>query len=166
MADITTGTLKRKYMAHYIDASATSTAAYERLGKDLEEFTIEMGANVNSIKNILGESSVSIDNYEKTASVEPYKAEAGSALFLKLQDIIDNEKTLDDLNTTVLEVHLWDEVEATAGSYIAYKENAVIEVKSYGGDTSAYQIPYDIHMTGGRTKGTFVLATKAFTADV
>ena len=83
-----------------------------------------------------------------------------------MQDIIDNEKTLDDLNTTVLEVHLWDEVEATPGTYVAYRENAVIEVKSYGGDTSAYQIPFDLHMTGSRTKGKFALSTKTFTADV
>ena len=158
--------IARKLMAHFIDAAITGTAAYARLGQDLEEYTTEMSANVNTTKNILGETSTAIDSYEISASVEPYYAVDGDALFTRLQAIIDDRKTLDDLNTTVVEVHLWDEVEASPGTYVAYKENAVIEVTSYGGDTTGYQIPFNVHYTGGRVKGTFTLATKTFTADV
>ena len=44
-----TGKIKRKFMAHYINAalSSASQAAYERLGKDLEEHNVEMNANVD-----------------------------------------------------------------------------------------------------------------------
>ena len=61
-------------------------------------------------------------------------------------------------------IHLWDEDNATPGSYVAYKEDAVIEVSSYGGDTTGYQIPFNIHYKGNRVKGKFVLDTKTFTA--
>ena len=101
--------IERKYLAHYINAAAlgAETAAYERLGKDLEEFSPEMAAQVDTKKNILGEMSILISGYEKTGSVEPYYAEQGSALFARLQDIIDNGRVLDDLKTDVVEVKLW-----------------------------------------------------------
>lgn len=156
--------IARKYMAHYIDASTTAEPSYERLGKDLEEYTVEMSASVNTKKNILGETSTSIDSYEKSASVDPYFADSDDAIYARLQKIIDEGLTLDDLNTTVVEVHLWEE--ATDGSYTAYRENAVIEVSSYGGNTEGYQIPFTLHYTGGKTKGTFNVTTKTFTADV
>lgn len=159
-----TGKIQRKWMAHYIDASLTATASYVRLGKDLEEYSADMNPNVNSKRNILGESSVSIDSYEVQASVSPYYAEVDEPLFEKLQSIVDERKTLDDLKTTVVEVHLWEEDATAAGSYVAYKEDAVIEVSSYGGDQTGYQIPFNIHYTGNRVKGLFALATKTFTA--
>lgn len=157
------GKIKRKFMAHYIDTATTGTANYVRLGKDLEEYTAEMAANVNSTQNILGETSTNIDSYEVTAAVEPYYAVVGDPLFLRLQKIIDERQTLDDLKTTVVEVHTWEDAEA--GKYIAYKEDAIIEVSSYGGDTTGYQIPFTLHYVGNRTAGTFDPASRAFTAS-
>ena len=156
--------IERKYLAHYINAAkvGAEAASYERLGKDLEEFSPELAAQVDTKKNILGETSVLISSYEKTGTVEPYYAEQGSALFERLQDIIDNQLVLDDLKTDVVEVKLWDEAEA--GAYPAIKEEAYIEVTSYGGDTTGYQIPFTLHFTGVRTKGTFNVSTKTFTA--
>lgn len=158
-----TGKIKRKFMGHFINAAlpSDSSATYERLGKDLEEYNIEMNANVETKNNINGETSVTLDSYQPQASVEPYYAEVGSALFERLQGIIDERQTLDDLKTDVVEVHLWES--ESAGSYTAYREEAIIEVSSYGGDTTGYQIPFNLHYTGVRTKGTFNPATKAFT---
>lgn len=158
-----TGKIKRKFMAHYINAAITGTANYTRLGKDLEEYTTEMAANVNSTQNILGETSTNIDSYEITAAVEPYYAVVGDALFTRLQTIIDERQTLDDLLTSVIEVHLWED--AVSGAYTAYKEDAIIEISSYGGDTTGYQIPFTLHYVGNRIAGTFNPTTKAFTAD-
>ena len=73
--------IERKYMAHFINAAQDAETVYERLGQDLEEFSPELSAQVETKKNILGESSVLISGYEKTAAVEPFYAEAGSALF-------------------------------------------------------------------------------------
>lgn len=153
--------IERKYLAHYINAAKTDEAVYERLGKDLEEFSPELAAQVDTKKNILGDTSILISSYEKTGSVEPYYAEKDSPLFTRLQDIIDNQLVLDELKTDVIEVKLWDEAEG--GAYPAIKEEAFIEVSSYGGDTTGYQIPFTLHFTGVRTKGTFNVSTKTFT---
>lgn len=156
--------IDRKYLAHFINAAEPNAeaAVYERMGKDLEEYSPEMSAEVSKTKNIIGETSILISSYEKTASVEPYYAEAGSALFTRLQTIIDNNLVLDDLKTDVVEVKLWEK--GTDGSFPAIKEEAYIEVTSYGGDTTGYQIPFTLHYTGVKTKGTFNPTTKAFTA--
>lgn len=154
--------IERKYMAHYINASKSGESNYIRLGKDLEEYSPEMGAETETKKNILGERSILISSYEKTGSVEPYYAEKGDALFDRLQEIIDNELVLDDLKTDVVDVKLWEE--DTAGAFPATKEEVYIEVGSYGGDTTGYQIPFTLHYTGVKTKGTFNPNTRTFTA--
>ena len=157
--------IERKYLAHYINAAAleAEAATYERLGKDLEEFSPELAAQVDTKKNILGETSVLISSYEKTGAVEPYYAESGSALFERLQDIIDNSRVLDEVKTDVVEVKLWEAAED--GSYPAIREEAYIEVTSYGGDTTGYQIPFTLHFTGKKVKGTFTENTKPFTEE-
>lgn len=167
MSETVTGKIKRKFMAHYIDAAApkAETANYVRLGDDLEEYNVEMNANVETKNNILGDTSVNLDSYQPQASAEPYYAVAGDPLFERLQGIIDERQTLDDLKTTVVEVHLWEEDSTTSGSYVAYQEEAIIEISSYGGDYTGYQIPFNVHHTGGRVKGKFALTTKTFTKD-
>ena len=155
--------IERKYLAHFINAAkiGTETADYERLGKDLEEFSTEMSAQVDTKKNILGESAILISGYEKTAAVEPYYAESGTALFERLQDIIDNGRVLDELKTDAVEVKLWDSTED--GVYPAVREEVFIEITGYGGDVTGYQIPFTLHYTGNRVKGSFNVATKTFT---
>ncbi len=156
--------IERKYLAHFINTVHNGEeAVYERLGKDLEEFSPELSAQVDTKKNILGETSVLISSYEKTASVEPFYAEDGSKLFVRLQDIIDNGLVLDQLKTDVVEVKLWEQAEGSV--YPATREEAYIEVTSYGGDTTGYQIPFTLHFTGSKVKGSFDVATKQFTAE-
>ena len=154
--------IERKYLAHFINTTENGgEAVYERLGKDLEEFSPELAAQVDTKKNILGETSVLISSYEKTASVEPYYAEEGSGLFDRLQNIIDNGLVLDALKTDVVEVKLWEAAEGNV--YSAIREEAYIEVTSYGGDTTGYQIPFTLHFTGNKVKGTFDVTSKTFT---
>ncbi len=153
--------IKRELFKTFINCTPSSTASYEVLGEDLEEFKVEMGANVVRKSNILGKNKVYIDKYEKTSSVEPYIAVSGTALFTFLKDIIDNEKTLDDLDTDVVHVDVFGT--ATSGAYPAYKEKVTIEVVSYGGNTEGFQIPFNILYSNDRTKGTFDPTTKTFT---
>lgn len=155
--------IERKYLVHYINTAkpAAEAAVYERLGKDLEEYSPELSAQVESKKNILGETSILISGYEKTAAVEPFYAEAGSTLFQRLQEILDKGLVLDDLKTDVVDVKLWETAEG--GAYPAVKEEAFIEVTSYGGDTTGYQIPFTLHFTGNKVQGTFNVSAKTFT---
>lgn len=159
--------IKRKLMAHFVDAALPDAVSpeYVRLGVDLEEYNVEMNPNLTTKNNIIGETSVILDSYQPQASVEPFYAEEGDPLFDRLQGIIDDRQTLDDLKTTTLEVHLWDENTEAAGTFAAYREDAIFEVTNYGGDTTGYQIPFNVHHTGNRVKGTFNLQNRTFTPD-
>lgn len=160
-----TGKIARKYMAHYIDASfGGSTANWYRIGKDLEEYNVEMNPDTEVRKNILGESSFVHNGYEISADADPYYAVVGDALFEKLQDIIDTQANDDTCKTDILEVHLWDEG-TTTGTFVAYKQEAYVVPTSYGGDTSGYQIPFTVNYTGTKIAGKFSTTNNTFTAD-
>ena len=159
----TNGAIAREFLAHYINATPKeATAKYVRIGKDLEEYDITLNAEVSKKKNILGENSVKVSSYDPSSSVDTYYAEKGNALYTFLQDIVDNRKKLDDVKTTVLEVHTWD---GTTGAYVAYEEEVFIEVKKYGGKSDGYQIPFDVHNTGKRKKCKFNETTNALKSD-
>lgn len=163
--------IERKLLAHFLNATPSEeSASYYRLGKDLEEYSVELSAESETKKNILGEVSTVISSYEATGSVEPYYADQSDEIYAFLQDIIDNRKVLDDVKTDTVEVHLWEPVKGETGEkstvFVAYKETAVIEVTSYGGDTTGYQIPFTVHYQGDRVKGKFDISTKTFTPDV
>lgn len=148
--------IERKYLAHYIRVGEQ----FERLGRDLEEFTPELAANVAKSRNILGEDRVNISGYEKTAAVEPIYAERDTALFDHLQAIIDQQYVLEDLKTEVVDVKLWET--AQGDDYPAVWEEAYIEVTSYGGDHSGYRIGFKLHYTGVKKQGLFNISDKTF----
>lgn len=160
--------IERKLLAHFLNATpAEESASYYRLGKDLEEYSVELSAESETKKNILGEVSTVISSYEATGSVEPYYADKNDEIYTFLQDIIDNRKVLDDVKTDTVEVHLWESANGeNSAVFVAYKETAVIEVTSYGGDTTGYQIPFTVHYQGDRVKGKFDISAKTFTPDV
>lgn len=160
-----TGKIDRKYMAHFLDAGSLCgglTPKYERLGKDLEEYNIELNPDTETSKNILGETTFKHNGYEASSEADPYYAETDSDLFKALQKIVDERLKDDNLKTNAVEVHLW--TEATSGAYEAYKQECYVVPTSYGGDTSGYQIPFTVNYVGERVKGTFNPTTKAFTA--
>lgn len=155
--------IERKNLAHYIDESFGS-GKYTRLGKDLEEYSIELNPDTDERENILGDTSFNVKGYKPTASVDTFYAYEGSVLYTKLKEIVDKRSTGSQLNTTVVDVMITvdDEGNVTTGPD-TYRENVVVVPQSLGGDTGGVQIPFEIHYVGDRTKGTFDLEAKTFT---
>lgn len=161
-----TGKIDRKYMAHYIDAGSLCEGPepkYERLGKDLEEYNVELNPDTETSKNILGESTFKHNGYEVSSDADPFYADTTSNLFTALQKIVDGRLKDDNLKTKAVEVHLW--TAATADKYEAYQQDCYVVPTSYGGDTSGYQIPFTVNYTGERVKGKFDINSSTFTAD-
>lgn len=159
--------IERKYLAHFIDGAFNATTpAYVRLGKDLEEYSVELNPDVESRQNILGENSVVVNGYEASSAVEPYYYEYSDALSEKIMDIAMNRTTGDGCKTTVVDVLLQPSSNGSDPTVVwAYREDCYVVPESVGGDTSGVQIPFTIHRAGNRTKGTFDMSTKSFTAD-
>lgn len=170
MAGTVTGKITRELMAHYLDTQFAPTGnspSWYRLGEDLEEFSVELNADTESKKNILGRNKFLNNGYEPSSDADDYYAEVGDPLFTKLQDIVDNRYTGDQTKTMSLEVHLWDG-DATTG-FVAWRQPCYVTPTSYGGDTSGYQIPFSINYVGERVKGKFIPNSETgggtFTAD-
>ena len=147
--------MQRKYFQNFVDTTMNGTTpSWYRLGKDLEEFNIEMNPDTETGKNILGETTFTHNGYEVSAEADPFYAREGDDLFEQLQTIVDTGAQYEGCATTVVEVHLWDEG-STSGTYKAYKQNCFLVPTSYGGDTSGYQIPFTITYVGEKTAGYF-----------
>ena len=64
---------------------------------------------------------------------------------------------------------LWESVEPYGMAVLTYPrphggDIKILRRSNAGGDTTGYQIPFTLHYTGVKTKGTFNPTTKAFTA--
>lgn len=151
--------IERKLMGHFL---ANGEGKYSRLGKDLEELDVSLNPEVNTTLNILGESNTLNSGYAPEADVTPYYAYEDDPLFEWLQAGIDSRNT--DMTSTAVEVHLWKPVGASSTTFEAYKEDCLVVPQTYGGDTSAYRIEFNVYYTGNRVAGTFDLTTKTFTA--
>ena len=158
---------ERKYLAHYLDSAFDPTyaaASYVRLGKDLEEFSVELNPDIETSKNILGENSVKHNGYEASSSADPVYYEYDDALTEKVMEIAMLRKTGDECKTTYVEVLLKPGESGAAPTTIrAVREDVYVIPTGYGGDTSGVQVPFEIRFAGNRVEGTFDITTKKFT---
>lgn len=149
----------------FIDTSfgTGTTPSWYLVGKDIEDMSVDLGADTETIKNILDEVSVRHNGYEPSIEAEPFYADPSDPLYPKLKDIALNRKKGEDCKTKYLEV-IVEDTEAT--SHSAWQEDCLIVPQSYGGDTSGFQIPFNVLPDGNRKQGTATLAGKVptFTA--
>ncbi|MCI8955624.1 MAG: hypothetical protein HFG29_01395 [Eubacterium sp.] len=151
--------LKRSYLLHFIDASfgGTGSPSWFLIGKDIEEMSVELNPDTETVKNILDETSVNDNGYEPSMSADPYYANPEDAIYPKLRDIAMNRLTGEDCKTQVLEVLMEGDTEA---SHKAWIEDAIVKPQSYGGSQSGINIPFDVTFNGNRKEGTVTITNK------
>lgn len=158
---------ERKYLAHYLDAAFDTTYAatnYVRIGKDLEEFAVELSPSIETKSNILGENSVIHQGYETSATADPVYYEYDDALTEKLMEIAMLRQSGDACKTTYVEVLLKPAEGGGKPTVVrAVREDVLLIPSSYGGDTSGVQIPFTVNFNGNRVEGDFDPETKKFT---
>lgn len=156
------GYVKREEFKLFADVSETSasTPVWELQGDKIEDMSIEMNPNVDTVADVTGVTTTMLDKYEEQTSVEPYRARKESKLFAILYDIVKYRKTLSDVERKFLCVNIFKNA---SGSYDAWMQNCTIAVKSYGGDTAGLSIPYDIYWSGERTYGTATISNGVVT---
>lgn len=161
---------ERKYLAHLIDAAfdrSYNETDYVRLGADLEEYNVELNPEVETKRNILGENAVYISGYEASSDVDPFYYEYDEALSKKIWDLVQTRATGDACKTSTVDVLLSPSVDEGGDPIVieAWREDCIVVPQSYGGDTTGIQLPFAIHRTGNRAKGTFDMKTMKFTEE-
>lgn len=157
--------LNRKAHALYVDASMNGvTTDWYLIGKDIEELSIDLGPQVDTVENILGETSVRDNGYQPAISAEPYYADPAENIYEPLVDIAMNRKKGDDCKSKYLEVIIADPEDT---EHIAWQEDCILKPTSVGGDTSGLAIPFSIYPNGNRKQGkvTITGGKPTFTAD-
>lgn len=156
--ETTLGKLKRSAHLFYIDVSfGGQSPEWYLIGKDVEDLSIELNPDIESIKNILDETSINDNGYEPSADVDTYYANpSDGTIYTKLKDIAMNRKTGDDCMTKCLEVL----VDKTTGPYDAWQEDCMVKPQSYGGGQGGVRIPFNVAFCGNRGSGTATLSNR------
>lgn len=145
--------LNREALAHYLDTSFgldASKAEWEIIGDDIEEMSVEMNPDTESLKNILGQTKTKDNGYEPSMSADPFYADPDKKLYPKIRDIALQQIKGDKCRTLMLEV-IVEDTEAT--NHLAFVQEVMVKPQSYGGDASGLNIPFDVSFDGSRKKG-------------
>lgn len=149
--------MKLKREAHGFYIKPNNVSAWYLVGKNMDSLNVEMNGSFEQTKDVTGEVSVSDSGYQPQVSVEPYYANPDDSIYAFLKDLAMNRKSGDDAKVKYLEVIVEDTSE---DSHDAWQEDARIEIVSYGGDTSGFQIAYNVWPDGGRVQGTVTFEGK------
>ena len=156
--------LNREALAHYLDYSfkrQISSATWEIIGDDIEEMSNELNPDMETLKNILGQTKTKDNGYEPTMDADPFYADPEKKLYPMIRDIALDRKKGDECKTLMLEV-IVEDTEAT--NHLAYVQEVIVKPQSYGGDTGGLNIPFQVSEDGKRTKG-YVTATSLSSGD-
>ena len=145
--------LNREALAHYLDYSfgnTISSATWEIIGDDIEEMANELNPDIESTKNILGQTKVRDNGYEPTMDADPFYADPEKKLYPMIRNIALDRKKGDACKTLMLEV-IVEDTEAT--NHLAYVQEVIVKPQSYGGGTEGVNFPFQVSEDGARTKG-------------
>lgn len=128
------------------------------LGKDTDSLAYELNPDVETSKNVLGETVVNHSGFNPELAVDTYYAKTEDAIYEKILDIAMNRK-FDEGSTAayLLEAVLDEEVRNSDKKTLTGKgwmENVVVIPQSTGGELSGFGLPFNIDPNGGRVEGT------------
>lgn len=164
--------LAREALAHYLDTAwhaaysavtSSSAAAWEIIGADIEDMSVELNSDVETTKNILGQTKAKDNGYEPTMDADPFYADPDSQLYPKLRDIALERKKGAACKTLLLEVLIEDTDDTT---HTAFVREVLVKPTSYGGGTEGVNIPFTVTEDGAAIKGTVTAASLATGAPV
>lgn len=146
------GKLHRSHLLHYLDSTfgGSGSPAWYLMGKDVEDASVELNPDSETVKNILDETNVTDNGYEPSLDLDTYYANPSDAIYSKIKNIAMNRLTGDSCKTKILEVV----IDKTTGAYDAWTEDVIVKPQSYGGPQGGVNIPFNISFSGNRVKGT------------
>ncbi len=151
--------LNREALAHYLDTTfgmKAESAKWEIIGDGIEEMSMELNPDTETVKDIIGQTTTKDNGYEPTMDADPYYADPEKDLYQKVKAIALDRLKGDECKTLLLEVIVED---TEAASHLAYVQEVMVKVSSYGGGTEGVNFPFTVSENGARTKGTVTAAS-------
>ena len=137
---------------------------FTAIGKDLDDYATDLNPDVETKKNILGETSVEHKGFTPSSSVD-YQARSEDAIYEHLQKIVD-ELAVDEatIKATLIKATLDKEYKDSNESNVltgkGYSVPVIVVPTTDGGGTGGYTISFECHECGARTQGTVEVKNK------
>lgn len=145
--------LEREAYMLFLDSTfkkAAATAKWVLIGDDIDDMSVELNPDTETMKNILGQTKTKDNGYEPSTDADPFYADTDNELYPMLRDIAMERKKGDACRTLQLEVIVED---TAATNHLAYLQEVMVKPQSIGGDTAGMNIPFKVSDDGARTKG-------------
>lgn len=142
----------RKLLRTYVNVGETASPEWEIVGDGIADSMIELNPDTETVTDILGVTTTTVNKWEATQAFDPFTIKGGSKLAFKLHQIWQN-KTPEKLSQfDVLLVYKY--IGGDSDGYEAEKQkNCTINITSIGG--SAYvDMPIEITYSNDIERGT------------
>lgn len=128
------------------------------LGKDTDTLEYPLNPDVETKKNVIGESTVDHKGFNPELAVDTYYARTEDSIYENIKDIAMNRKS-DEASTSayLLEAILTDKVVNSDTKTLtgeAWMENVIVIPQNTGGDLAGFGLPFNVNPNGGRVEGT------------
>ena len=155
----------RKLLRTYVNVGNAETKEWFLVGSGVEDSSIELNPNTESVTDILGVTTTDVTKWEPAQSFDPFTIKGGSALAFKLHEIWTNKtpELLSQFEVMIVYKYIGEE---SSGYEAEVQKNCTINITSIGG--SAYvDMPIEISYSNDSTKGTVKFEDNApvFTPD-
>lgn len=156
--------IKRSQLRSFLNTNTPASPTWSLIGAGVASAKIVYSPKVESVTHIHEDNaSVSVEGYGPTMPVEA-TANNGDAVFEFLDALRKGRSTLDDAETEVVNVYLYETPALTY--YVAEKQAVTISCDDFGGDGGAgAKINYTLNYVGDPTPGSFSPTDLAFVAD-
>ena len=142
----------RKLLRTYVNVGTSSEREWFLVGSGVEDSSIELNPNTESITDILGVTTTDVTKWEPAQSFDPFTIKGGSALAFKLHEIWTNKQPelLSQFEVMIVYKYIGEE---SSGYEAELQKNCTINITSIGG--SAYvDMPIEISYSNDSQRGT------------
>lgn len=142
----------RKLLKTYVNVGETGTKKWFLVGSGVEDSSVELNPETETITDILGVTTTSVTKWEPAQSFEPFTVKGGSDLAFKLHNIWLDKKPelLSQFEVLIVYSYVGDD---ETGYDAELQTNCTINVTSIGGDAYV-DMPIEISFSNESTRGT------------
>lgn len=143
----------RKLLRTYVDVSdGSASAEWYLLGSGIEESSIELNPNTETVTDILGVTTTEVTKWEASQSFDPFTIKGGSKLAFKLHQIWQDKtpEKLSQFDILIVYKYIGDDSD---GYEAEIQRDCTINMTSIGG--SAYvDMPIELTYSNNSERGT------------
>ncbi len=144
---------ERKLLVTAVNVGTSSTPEWQVIGAGVEDSSIELNPDVETVTDILGVTETTVNKMEPKQTFEPFTIRGGSKLAFKLYDIWKRKAWSELTNFDVLLMYGFADG-ATEGTFEAEKQSGcTISINSIGG-SGTVDMPIEITYSNDSTLGT------------